>query len=253
MLHYLLTIGLLLIITGCQIENKPNYNLADSCFINNGSSCPTGQYCALNANNVARCYREYKGELPLIAFPFPPGTKVMCSQGSRSEPGETHAYWSTFFALDLYGDNQASEIIAGNSGIALVENSCSPTHSGSDCGGKYGNHVIIFSEDNFAVLYAHLTKVYVANGDFIKIGDLLGLEGRTGLATDRHLHISAHYNWREKGYDYYLENSGYLPKNIPFITRICDPKIQYQCKPITIHVDDFPCGSFHTTMPIQSP
>lgn len=66
------------------------------------------------------------------------------------------------------------------------------------------------------VLYAHLRRVFVKDGDKIQPGDLLGEEGKTGLAGHRHLHMSVHYDWREQGVEYYRRFDGALPPSIPF-------------------------------------
>ncbi len=53
----------------------------------------------------------------------------------------------------------------------------------------YGRMVMIESENGWATLYAHLNKIYVAEGQKVASGEVLGAMGRTGRATGVHLHF----------------------------------------------------------------
>ena len=55
--------------------------------------------------------------------------------------------------------------------------------------GDYGNHIIVLAGENVQVLYAHCSKLLVAEGDVIKIGQPIALVGSTGMATGSHLHF----------------------------------------------------------------
>lgn len=49
--------------------------------------------------------------------------------------------------------------------------------------------VIVVDDGNgYRSLYVHLSKAQVEAGDLVRAGDVIGLEGRTGLATGCHLH-----------------------------------------------------------------
>lgn len=54
---------------------------------------------------------------------------------------------------------------------------------------NYGIVVSITKSPNDSVLYAHLSKALVRDGDFIRVGDKIGAVGATGRATGPHLHI----------------------------------------------------------------
>src|SRR6185369_8876685 len=64
----------------------------------------------------------------------------------------------------------------------------------------FGNHVIIDHGDllgdgtDIQTLYGHMQHktVNVRTGDTVKVGDFLGLVGRTGTATGIHLHFEVH-------------------------------------------------------------
>lgn len=53
----------------------------------------------------------------------------------------------------------------------------------------YGKHVIIDHGDNITSTYAHLDKINVKEGQEVKPGDVIGLEGSTGWSTGNHLHF----------------------------------------------------------------
>jgi murein DD-endopeptidase MepM/ murein hydrolase activator NlpD len=58
----------------------------------------------------------------------------------------------------------------------------------------YGNAVLIDHGDNFTSLYAHLSKIEVAEGDEITTLTLIGLVGTSGRATGPHLHLEIRKN-----------------------------------------------------------
>ena len=55
----------------------------------------------------------------------------------------------------------------------------------------YGKHIIIDHGDNITSIYGHLDKIYVFEGQEVKIGDEIGKMGTTGWSTGPHLHLEA--------------------------------------------------------------
>ena len=63
---------------------------------------------------------------------------------------------------------------------------------------NYGNHVLINHENGFETLYAHLSQIFIHEGEYIVKGQLIGTVGNTGLSTGPHLHYEVHFNGKKK-------------------------------------------------------
>jgi len=53
-----------------------------------------------------------------------------------------------------------------------------------------GNAIFINHGNGIVSLYCHLDKIFVKHSDFVKSGDIIGTAGKTGRATNVHLHLS---------------------------------------------------------------
>ena len=58
----------------------------------------------------------------------------------------------------------------------------------------YGNYVIIDHGNGYQTLYAHMSKVLVAKGQWVSQGTRIGLVGSTGYSTGPHLHFTVYKN-----------------------------------------------------------
>ena len=58
----------------------------------------------------------------------------------------------------------------------------------------YGNLIKMQHSDGDETWYAHHSEIYVAVGDYVNQGDVIGLVGSTGLSTGPHLHFEVHEN-----------------------------------------------------------
>lgn len=55
--------------------------------------------------------------------------------------------------------------------------------------GSYGNAIVIQHDNGYKTLYAHLSRVKVRRGQFVKMGKNIGVSGNTGGSTGPHLHF----------------------------------------------------------------
>jgi murein DD-endopeptidase MepM/ murein hydrolase activator NlpD len=53
----------------------------------------------------------------------------------------------------------------------------------------YGKHIAISHDHHIKSIYAHLSSVYVSNGQTVSSGDIIGAMGNTGWSTGPHLHF----------------------------------------------------------------
>ncbi len=60
----------------------------------------------------------------------------------------------------------------------------------------YGNLVVVDHGNGFVTKYAHMHKIYVKNGDYLEVNDVLGEVGNTGRSTGPHLHYEILYRGR---------------------------------------------------------
>ena len=54
---------------------------------------------------------------------------------------------------------------------------------------QYGGLVLIQHDDGIITLYAHMSKVFVKLHQIVEQGDIIGLQGNTGVSTGEHLHF----------------------------------------------------------------
>ncbi len=58
----------------------------------------------------------------------------------------------------------------------------------------YGNRIVINHSQGYTTLYSHLLKIMVSKKQVVKIGEIIGLVGNTGLSTAPHLHFELQLN-----------------------------------------------------------
>ncbi len=130
--------------------------------------------------NIKENFPE-KGELPSVIFTclgnFPTESRNITSNyGERVNPilekEEVHTGIDIAAAL-------GSDITASWPG-AVKETGFSKI---------YGNYVIVEHSKDFFTKYCHLSKISVAENEFITAGEKLGEAGSTGLSTGSHLHF----------------------------------------------------------------
>jgi murein DD-endopeptidase MepM/ murein hydrolase activator NlpD len=109
------------------------------------------------------------------------------------EPSIT--YHGTFYphfhtGLDIIGVEN-SPVHAGADGVVLLATS-NRDGSGNLIG--YGNYVVIAHPNGFVTLYGHMNSLAVKEGQVVHQGEIVGLEGSTGLSTGPHVHFEIRHN-----------------------------------------------------------
>ncbi len=93
------------------------------------------------------------------------------------------------YGVDLAVDGRTGHsVMASASGeVIKVVNGCRVGNI--NCGGRYGNYIVIKHNNGTKTIYAHLEKVYVSVGDDVSGGQKIGTLGNTGRSTGPHLHF----------------------------------------------------------------
>jgi Peptidase family M23 len=220
----------------CAIaSNECNYDMQ--------SGCSKDQRCILFPPKTARCFPVLTSELKVVMLPFESSKPIVCDQGNLSPSTESHSYINTAYALDLKPSSFFGDVIlkAGISGKAIVFNEC---HTENDsCGLGFGNHIKILSDDGFMLLYAHMKKIDVKTGDFIKEGQVVGSMGMTGATgvNNPHLHVSMHYDWKQGSSFDYWKQTGYVPNSVPFKIKSCRKGCSGKCSFVEIASTEIQC------------
>lgn len=58
----------------------------------------------------------------------------------------------------------------------------------------FGNYVVISHESGLSSVYAHLSRIDVKKGEIVRVGEQIGLSGKTGAVTGPHLHFEVRLN-----------------------------------------------------------
>jgi murein DD-endopeptidase MepM/ murein hydrolase activator NlpD len=95
----------------------------------------------------------------------------------------TQGYWYGHRAIDI-GAPTGSAAVAADGGFI--------TFAGwTDVG--YGYLVVVDHANGFATYYAHLSNIYVFEGQAVERGQVIGAVGSTGWSTGPHLHLEVRY------------------------------------------------------------
>lgn len=104
-------------------------------------------------------------------------------------------------------------------GIDIVNETGTPVYAAGDgvvemAGrnlGGYGIMVMINHGYGYTTVYGHLSKQLVREGQRVKRGDLIGLCGETGIATNPHLHYEVRLNGvQQNPIDYFFDDFNYV-------------------------------------------
>ena len=94
--------------------------------------------------------------------------------------------------MDISGTGWGSKIYAANDGVVVYASSTCPDNGSypNNCGGGYGNYVVIDHGNNYYTLYGHmLQNLAVKNGQTVSRGQVVGYMGNSGQSKGTHLHF----------------------------------------------------------------
>lgn len=101
--------------------------------------------------------------------------------GGREDP--TSGVWCEHYGVDIAAD-EGENIYAAMAGKVVVAVE-SPS---------YGNYVVIDHGNDIKTLYAHCSKLYVNEDDYVEKGSVIAAVGSTGDSTGNHLHFEIMIN-----------------------------------------------------------
>ncbi|MBI4036834.1 peptidoglycan DD-metalloendopeptidase family protein [Candidatus Daviesbacteria bacterium] len=158
-------------------------------------------------NDIPDDFKLKVGQVLIIPDGVPPTKPVSkprlapqyLAQGPSSPtftaPGGGNFIWPTRGILTQYfswyhpgidvADRSAPGVAASDGGVVVV--------AGWVDNYGFGNRVVIDHGNGYQTTYAHLSNIYVATGQSISRGQILGQMGSTGRSTGTHLHLEIRY------------------------------------------------------------
>lgn len=106
---------------------------------------------------------------------------VTSAYGMREDP--ITYVWRMHNGIDI-GASYGTDILASDSGEVVTA-----TYSSS-----YGYYVMLYHGDDRYTLYAHMSEIWVYEGQYVTQGDVIGLVGSTGYSTGPHIHFEVMEN-----------------------------------------------------------
>ncbi|MFH1175461.1 MAG: peptidoglycan DD-metalloendopeptidase family protein [bacterium] len=126
----------------------------------------------------------------------PKSRLAIVSAPAYTEAGDLNGYFIYPAAGHNWGRTHA------NNGVDISNSDGGPIYAAADgtviladstgYNGGYGKYIKIKHPNNVETLYAHLSKINVAQGQWVTQGTIIGLMGNTGRSTGTHLHFEVH-------------------------------------------------------------
>ncbi len=128
------------------------------------------------------------------------GYQEMSQFGRRIDPFNGHLAFHS--GVDLAGPAN-SKIYATADGVVKF--------TGRQ--GAYGNMIDVDHGFDITTRYAHLSQILVDEGEPVKKGQVIGIQGSTGRSTGSHLHYEVRYNNQPMDPRNFLTAGRYVPKS----------------------------------------
>jgi murein DD-endopeptidase MepM/ murein hydrolase activator NlpD len=125
-----------------------------------------------------------KREVVLYEGPMPEGAVGEANFSWPAGGYLSQGYWYGHRAIDV-ANATGIAIVAADAGYVVFA-------GWTDVG--YGYLVVVDHGNGFQTYYAHLSNLYVYEGQAVERGDVIGAMGSTGYSTGPHLHFEIRYN-----------------------------------------------------------
>jgi murein DD-endopeptidase MepM/ murein hydrolase activator NlpD len=111
------------------------------------------------------------------------------------DPVVTQGYGATAFARRAYrtGFHNGVDFKASIGAPIIAADAGSIMAVGDNGRVQYGKYVLVKHDNNLVTLYAHLSRVVITKGDYVKVGQVVGYAGSTGYSTGPHLHFTVYW------------------------------------------------------------
>lgn len=170
-------------------EEKGIYKLGTYCTYYSIANSNTAYWWPLGSSNETEP-NIYGGE--------PVSTRVTSAYGVRVHPVTGKITVHT--GIDIGAESNTPIIAVKDGTVSAVMSTCKVATNSSDeeaqCGGRYGNYVLIDHGDGTSSFYAHMytSSAKVDVGDTVVQGQKIGEVGTTGVSTGPHLHFEMRVN-----------------------------------------------------------
>lgn len=124
----------------------------------------------------------------IYELPYPTGKAYKIDQGYNGNSTHQGKY-----ALDFHMD-EGTEISAIRNGLVVEAIESNKKGCPEDYCAQYNNYILILHDDGTFADYSHLQKngALVKPGEKVKAGQIIGLSGKTGIASGPHLHLEVY-------------------------------------------------------------
>lgn len=172
---------------------------------------------------------EFVDDLPLN-----PGQKI-----GKNAPAQSFAQlqliWPTAGTYSsMFGSRKLGHVRRMHAGIDISAAVGTPIHAAADgqvlFSGKkrgYGEAVILAHDASHETLYAHMSKITVRNGQFVRRNQIIGFVGKTGHVTGANLHFETRINGIAYNPVFFLPSSHSVPMHVGMKTPSYSDQIAY--------------------------
>ena len=121
-------------------------------------------------------------------YPYESSFRITSPFGERDDPisGEPGVFHS---GVDLVGDTKS--VLSVTDGTVLKSRMIT-NHANRTW--EWGNYISILTGSGHVIYYCHLAERCVSEGETVRPGQMIGIEGSTGRSTGSHLHFEVRLN-----------------------------------------------------------